>query len=505
MNFNRRGIDWEDYRKWNSVNSYDNKFVPLLQSMTGVQRYVQDIVRKFDEEKKGAAVRNGELLRAMPLRFEDVAIYNINGKLHYWNGRYYEPMESEDFTKLILRFMTSCNVQAEAFNSLPLIIEACMSVAKSKKRRVDANKFVFKNGVYDVNYKTFTRGFDPSIIQINACDYNYEKQEPLQWLRFLNKVLPDRTSQDILQMFLGATLLSRREAKLERMLVLFGSGANGKSVVYETVRGVLGESSVSSFGIDELVNDYDKKRNIADINGKRLNYCSEIRSFLGKDMYDDALKMLISGEPIVARQMYGSNFHSRDIPLLMANTNWNMERISMSPALRRRITQLSFNVAIPIEVQDKQLHNKLKGEYAGIFDWFVKGMEKLRGNDYKFPDEDKLPSLKEEYIERKKIAGNTVFDVILSFLSNNRYNYKMYGTRTTKFSMKLTTFKERVEAYARVNGIVFSGKVTTNVLADLMLSKGGIITKSGGSRFVVLFATQEDVKAYREMRKRGEI
>ena len=492
----------EFYGKYNSYKNGDARFASLLNSMVGVQRCVQDVVLKF--AKKNASIKNGELLRTMPLQFDNVAVCSINGRVHYWNGRFYEPLDEDEFTKFLLRFMNSCNVQAEAYNQLQLISKACYNVAKSKKVRVDTSKVVFANGIYDVNTKTFAKGFDPNVIQINACDYDYELQEPMLWKSFLTQVLPDKPSQDTLQMFLGATLLPRTEAKIEKMLTLFGSGANGKSVVYETVKGVLGADSVSNFGIDELVSDSDKKRNIADINGKRLNYCSEIRSFLGKDMYDDALKMLVSGEPIVARAMYGNNFHSRDIPLLMANTNWNMERISMSPALRRRIMQLSFNVSIPIEGQDKTLHRKLQREYAGIFAWFVKGLDMLRGNEYKFPDEDKLPTPREEYIDRKQVMGNTLWDVVIAYLTNNRYNFKMYGRRTSKLSMRLTTFKTNIEAYAETENIVFSkgGKPTTNALANLFIAKGGIITQSGGSRYVTLFATPEDAKAFRDMRKK---
>lgn len=502
-----RKDEWDKYKRYNALKGDDTKFVPLLQSMNGLQKYVQDVVNKF--AKKNAAVRNGELTKAVSLHFDDVAVRNINGMLHYWNGRYYVPMKGkhgeDDFTTIMIRFMNNCNVQSEAYNAIPDIVRICTSVAKSREQKLMANKFVFKNGVYDTDTKTFTKGFDPSVIQINASDYDYEKQEPLLWRSFLNKVLPDKPSQDTLQMFLGAALLSRREAKIEKMMALFGTGANGKSVIYETVRGVLGENSVSSFGIDELISDKDKKVNLVGINGKRLNYCSEIRSFLGTNAYDDALKVLVSGEPIAARPMYEDNIILREIPLFMCNTNWNLEKIAMSPALRRRIIQLNFNVAIPVEVQDKTLQRKLEREYAGIFAWFVEGMEKLRGNEYKFPDEDKLPTPKEEYVDRKKIVGSTLFDVLLSYLTNNRFNYKMYGTRTSKFNMRLTSLKTNLEAYARSSGIIFAGKITTNGLSDLIIGKGGVITKSGGTRNVVLYATPEDVKAYREMHKRGEI
>lgn len=58
------------------------------------------------------------------------------------------------------------------------------------------------------------------------------------------------------------------------------------------------------------------KQNIASINGKRLNYCSEMQTKeFGANA--DALKALISGEPFEVRLVYINNFTARNIPLLM--------------------------------------------------------------------------------------------------------------------------------------------------------------------------------------------
>lgn len=476
------------------VKSEYTRYVPLSQSMSSEQRVVQDVVMKF--QKKGASVRNGELIRCLPLQFENIAIGMINGSLHYWNGRYYEPMGKEEFNRFVYRFMYSCNVQAEAFNSLALIQDKCRDAVMSHKLKIDADKFVFKNGVMDLKTRTFTKGFSPDVIQINSVDYDYVACEPMIWKAFLNQVLPDIPSQQTLQMFLGATLMSRQEAKIEKMLVLYGTGSNGKSVVYEAVKGVLGEDSVSNFGIDEFVRDGDRKKNISDINGRRLNYCSEIRAFVGKDIYDDTLKILISGEPIVARPMFGVNFTARDIPLLMANSNYNMKTLDMSEALRRRIIQLCFNVTIPVNVRDKTLHRKMITEYPGIFDWIVDGLVKLRGNEYKFPDEDSLPTAKENNIERKKVFGS-LSDAVKQYLNHCNYGYKCRGARTAKFRMGQTTFFENVKTYMQDNGYLTDKlglKETTAAFTEL----GGVITTSGGQKWLRLWATPESVKQFRK-------
>ena len=52
------------------------------------------------------------------------------------------------------------------------------------------------------------------------------------WRMFLDEVLPDKNMQKVLQEFLGSIFVDRRVAKMETMLVLRGSGSNGKSVVF---------------------------------------------------------------------------------------------------------------------------------------------------------------------------------------------------------------------------------------------------------------------------------
>lgn len=53
--------------------------------------------------------------------------------------------------------------------------------------------------------------------------------------------------------------VDRRVAKMETMLVLRGSGSNGKSVVFETIMGILGRENVSNFGIGALITGNERK------------------------------------------------------------------------------------------------------------------------------------------------------------------------------------------------------------------------------------------------------
>jgi phage/plasmid-associated DNA primase len=98
------------------------------------------------------------------------------------------------------------------------------------------------------------------------------------------------------------------------MACLIGTGRNGKSVVYETINGILGTDNVSSIEITSLTESNNKEYNIASINGKMLNYCSDMSK---KTIQSSSFKSIISGEKQLARFPYGKPFDALDIPLMV--------------------------------------------------------------------------------------------------------------------------------------------------------------------------------------------
>ena len=370
-------------RKMNEMDK--SKKGILLQEM---QPYISDVGLSDIAKQKIGRKRTGCILDALCNIVAMSPVGNINGAPHYYNGRYYERMEWSEFNDLIRVMLDMCGVPKGELSSLVDFQNAAKDTLMNKKLHINMDKFIMRDGVYDIKQKMFTNGFSPDIVQTVAVDYGWEPREmPIQWITFLSEVLPDENSQELLQMFLGATLMSRKEAKVETMLVLYGTGANGKSVVFETIKGVLGADNVTHFGISEIMKDGDQKKNVAMMNGKRLNYCSEIRSYFRDDRYDDILKVLISGEPMTARPMYGENFTAYDIPLLMANTNFSIYESTLTAAMRRRMRQIKFGVKIEGFRQDKRLANRLEKEYPAILRWIAIGLDKLRAENYRLPDD----------------------------------------------------------------------------------------------------------------------
>lgn len=324
----------------------------------------------------------------------------FNGRPYYFGGRIYEQLGREGwdaFYSLVKAVADRCKMQPGDKTKLESVCKVCRREVSLKELKVDNHIIVLQNGVLDVESNTFHK-FNKKFKQVTQMAFDYNPDEyPLLWVdTFLNRVLPDEGMQRVLQEFMGAIFIDRDKAKIEKMLILKGAGSNGKSVVFETLKGLLGEDNIKTIPLSELIGGSERKQNIASINGKRLNYCSEIQTQeFGKNV--DALKALISGEPVEVRLVYINNFTARNIPLLMANANRMPYIKDWSHGLSRRIIILPFDVVLEEREQNKQLSSELRKEYPGILNWILAGRQRLIANNYQFSISQALADTVEEY------------------------------------------------------------------------------------------------------------
>lgn len=203
-------------------------------------------------------------------------------------------------------------------------------------------------------------------------DYNPSATAPM-FEKFLNEVLPDKASQSILAEFVGSVFVPTRRLNLEKVLMLLGTGANGKSVVYSIIRGLLGNENICEYSLESLTDE--KGYHCAMLDKKLLNYASELSSKVGAT---SRFKQLASGEPIEARLPGGNPFIIQDYAKLMFNCNELPHNTEHSHALYRRLLILKFNKTIPEEKQDRQLAKKIiNAELSGVLNWALAGLKRL--------------------------------------------------------------------------------------------------------------------------------
>lgn len=221
-------------------------------------------------------------------------------------------------------------------------------------------------------------------------DYNPEAKAPL-FEQYLNKVIPDLQKQYILAEYLGYVFVRSTTLKLEKTLLLYGTGANGKSVFYEVVRNLLGKHNTSEYSLQSLTNENGYYR--AMIANKLVNYASEINGRLEASIF----KQLVSGEPVEARLPHGIPFILEDYAKMIFNCNDLPKDVEQTEAYFRRFLIIPFDVTIPESEQDKQLPQKIiSTELSGIFNWVLEGLQRLL-DQKQFTDCDAVQQARKQY------------------------------------------------------------------------------------------------------------
>ena len=426
----------------------------MFEELQGIKRLTQELWEllvsdggtRIGEMKsiKKPVNRRGRVKRLLVKAIDDSTLGTFNHTCYYFGGKVYEPIATSVVHKAIWDIMANKMDLPDAdLVHMSDIYNDCMNAVYSKPLRIRNDIMLFRNGVLDVDQDKFYKRFDKQFVSLYAVDYDYVPgASTFLWYTFLNQVLPDKMMQDVLQMFLGATFIDRAKVKIESIMILLGKGANGKSVVQQTVCGVLGDEYVSTMEVGRLCsrgNEGDYA--VAGINGKRLNYCTEMEV---TDFYKKSarLKAIVSGEGVTARQLYGSPYKATNIPLLMANANDIPIFNKKDGALVRRIYIIPFNVTIPEEKQRKTLGDELSEEYSGILNWILEGRKKFIKNGYMLPPDVNLS----RYIRDEQMSLNTVIKYMIGV---NGWFPKLDNENVTMSPVNWKTATELYNGYIR--------------------------------------------------------
>jgi putative DNA primase/helicase len=271
---------------------------------------------------------------------------------------------------------------------------------------------------------------------------------------FLNKVLPDIERQTILAEYLAYVFIQPGVLKLEKVLFLYGTGANGKSVFFEIVNALLGKENISSYSLQNLTDQTGYYR--ASLANKLVNYASEINGSLETDFF----KQLASGEPVSARLPHGKPFILTNYAKMIFNGNVLPKDVEHTNAYFRRFLIIPFDVTIPEAEQDKELDKKIiNNELAGVFNWILEGLERLL-KQRKFSKCDAA----EKTVENFKKESDTV----MLFIEELNFQKDSIGYE------KLSTIHQQYKNYCIEGGF---RAVSNRTLADRLRNLGYVVKR----------------------------
>lgn len=248
------------------------------------------------------------------------------------------------------------------------------------------------------------------------------------FLTYLAQVLPDRDTRKTLQQVAGYLFI--KGLKMEKVFFLFGTGANGKSVFFEVLNGVIGSDNISNYSLESLTDDKGYHR--AMIKNKIVNYGTDIRlTKIDAGMF----KTLASGEPIEARLPYREPFMMTDYAKLIFNVNkMDSANIEHTHGFYRRLLIIPFNNTIADGAQDRDLHTKILNDRAGVLNWIIDGAEQVIKNRNIFissecerfkaqfiKETDSVAMFEEQHIQ-EHLAGSIYFKTV----SESYQDYQCY-------------------------------------------------------------------------------
>lgn len=301
--------------------------------------------------------------------------------IYLYNGAFWYEVYKETFQMFLgeaAEQMGAPKFEARYYQFREQLYKQFLATAYLPTPESDKDKVLInlKNGTFEISQLgTNLRPFDRSdfITYQLPFEYNPQAKAPL-FEAYLNRVLPDKERQIVLAEYLGYVFIKHgsNALKEEKALVLYGTGANGKSVFFEIVNAMLGNENVSSFSLQSLTNENGYFR--AKLANKLVNYASEINGNLEASIF----KQLVSGEPVEARLPYGQPFILKQYAKLIFNCNELPKDVEHTNAYFRRFLIIPFDVTIPAHEQDKQLHSKIiENELSGVFNWVLDGLKRL--------------------------------------------------------------------------------------------------------------------------------
>ena len=320
--------------------------------------------------------------------------------LYMFNGRWYEKIDDVKLRYIVKEVMKRTHVGiVYVRNSATKIADECKESLLSCewcKFEPDRRYVVFKNGVLDTERK----GFYEHNIKYKTdivLNFNYMSNErSALWDRLIKQTVPDDGMRSAMQQFCGAMLADRKKFKIEYMLMLIGSGRNGKSVVTDAIAGVFGDDLVSSYSPEQLFgNTGHSLYNLADINGKLANICDDLKN---KDFSGGEFKQFISGHKFQARHIYGRPFVVSKIPLMVCCMNEIPPTTDDTMGHYRRL----LPVLCPNQVAEKDIDYELPIKLAtdenraAIFNWLLEGYKEFVANKGRIDVSESIKTIRED-------------------------------------------------------------------------------------------------------------
>ena len=288
---------------------------------------------------------------------------------------------------------------------------------------LDRNQYLFnvKNGTIDLRTGILREHRrEDMITKLSNVVFKSDAKCPM-WLKFMLQIMDrDKDLVRFIQRTIGYGMTG--DVSEQVLFFLYGTGANGKSVLLELILALLGDYAKTSE--PELLmakRGEAHPTGVADLHG--IRFISSIEVGDGKRMNETLVKQLTGSDRVKARYMRQDFFEFIPTHKIFLAANHKPAIRGTDYAIWRRIRLIPFNVKF--SRPNKHMAEDLKSEMAGILNWAIAGCLEWLENGLREPL--KVMKAVAEYRNEMDVIGTFISDhcVVVEFAKGS--SSALYG------------------------------------------------------------------------------
>jgi P4 family phage/plasmid primase-like protien len=192
----------------------------------------------------------------------------------------------------------------------------------------------------------------------------------------LDKLVPDKSIQDVLQEFFGYCLT--RDTDMKAMLIMYGDTCTGKSTLSNVLEAMVGPANRSAVPLEGFWDRFAAQQTI----GKLVNFCGDAKKI--DTLAEGVIKRFTGGDTLLVDRKYKDPVSAKMTAKIVVATNVFPVVRDITDALWSRFIVVPMDVRLEEHEVDRTFLNSekqnwpLRRELPGIFNWAIKGLKRLK-------------------------------------------------------------------------------------------------------------------------------
>lgn len=419
------------------------------------------------------------LLRDAILSQRQFVADTLTRQLYEYEGRYWK-QSSVEFVESLAADMLGIEAESARVANAARLVYLKSLLSPDRELNDHHNLICFANGMLDISDGSDGGKFyphSPEYLATQMLPYEFNEHADCPgWKRCLNDWGLSPEAQLQLQQFFGYCYT--RDTKYAKALLLKGDGSDGKSVILNILRALIGEDNCSAVQMSRLEDPFER----ATLYGKLLNISTEEN----KGVFGSAIfKAAVTGDLMNASFKHKDFFQFRPYAKHAFASNFFPNVSDSSDGFFRRILPIKFTKQFSDHEQDKNLESKLLAELPGISNWALVGLDELRRMDGFAKSEESIEFLGEyrrhnnpvlSFVQEWCRLANPGEDLRVS-VDETYEAYAVFCKRDGYKTMQKNNFGETLRQVAKVT----TGRMTAEHMKFVRAATGGATPESGGS------------------------